>query len=356
MKFLNRLIHPSSNASSSTATGAPNPADNNARPHIHRTPSASSTKRYHDRSAEERTSRHLILVSDTQNVSSQLVHPFQAEGFDVTHLPFGGCGDLERDRKALENLVHEKEDELETGERYAIVAYHRPAYLLLESHHLSASNTNPFPRLCALIAYYPLLSPKSNPTAGNTGVHGHETSQSPEQDDNEEGDNQPACMKTDTIFSPETKATYLPIQIHFAGRRHSEFNNGGCSWPWISAGPEGDVTYKKRHRCYVFDYPEAGSGPALDNGLDDDAIHSRLAWSLGAGQIVDEVQVSFRHIAEIPWLLPGVAPTDRDVQMVIVVVVSFCAGSIASQKVYWDQASVLVQVGLLDGGLVPRMN
>jgi hypothetical protein len=71
---------------------------------------------------------------------------------------------------------------------------------------------------------------------------------------------------------------------------------------------------------------------------------------------VDEVQVSFRHTAEIPWLLPGVTPTDREVQVVIVVVASFCAGCIESQRVYWDQASVLVQVGLLDGGLLPSVN
>ncbi|KAJ5605832.1 hypothetical protein N7510_008613 [Penicillium lagena] len=307
MGFLSRLIHPSSNANSSTATAAPNPADNNARPHVHRTTSASSTKRHHDRAAEERIFRHLILISDTRYVGPRCVQPFQAEGFDVTHIPFGGGGDFERDRKALENLVHEKEDELETGERYAIVgmfsdlfmgtkreremlmadnekkAYHRPAYLLLASHHLSASNTNPFPLLCALIAYYPLLTPKSNPTGGYTAVHRHEASQFQKQDDNEddeEEDHQPACMKTDTIFSPETKTTYLPIQIHIAGRHHPECNNGGCPWPWISASPsEGDVTYKKRHRCYVFEYPEPDPGPVLDNGLENDAASSQLAWS-----------------------------------------------------------------------------
>lgn len=121
MKFLDRLIHPSSKANSSAATAAPNSADNNAPPHIHRTTSASSTKRHHDRTAEERTSRHLILVTDSPTVSPHLVHTFQAEGFDVTHVPFGGSGDLERDRKTLENLVNEREDELEAGERYAIV-------------------------------------------------------------------------------------------------------------------------------------------------------------------------------------------------------------------------------------------
>lgn len=49
------------------------------------------------------------------------MHRFQAEGFDVRSMGFVGSGDSERDRKALENSVHEKEDELEEGERYAIV-------------------------------------------------------------------------------------------------------------------------------------------------------------------------------------------------------------------------------------------
>jgi hypothetical protein len=51
----------------------------------------------------------------------KIIHQFQAEGFNVIYLPFLGCGDSEKDRKSLENAVHLKEDELETGERYAIV-------------------------------------------------------------------------------------------------------------------------------------------------------------------------------------------------------------------------------------------
>ena len=48
-------------------------------------------------------------------------------------------------------------------------------------------------------------------------------------------------------------------------------------------------------------------------------------------------------------------PTDRHVQVVIVVVASFCADRVASQIVYWDQASVLAQAGLLDRSMVPRL-
>lgn len=77
---------------------------------------------------------------------------------------------------------------------------------------------------------------------------------------------------------------------------------------------------------------------------------------MGADQIVDEISFSFRHTAEVPWLLPGVSPTDREIRVVIVVVASFCANKIVHQSLYWDQAGVLVQAGLLDEGLVPRVD
>lgn len=77
---------------------------------------------------------------------------------------------------------------------------------------------------------------------------------------------------------------------------------------------------------------------------------------MGADQIVDEISFSFRHTAEVSWLLPNVTPTGREIQVVIVVVASFCADKIVRQSLYWDQAGVLVQAGLLDPGLVPRAN
>ena len=81
-----------------------------------------------------------------------------------------------------------------------------------------------------------------------------------------------------------------------------------------------------------------------------------LSRTVGADQIVDEIRFSFRHTAEVPWLLPGVAPTNRDIQVVVVVVASFCADKIVKQSLYWDQADVLVQAGLLEPKLVPKTN
>lgn len=78
-----------------------------------------------------------------------------------------------------------------------------------------------------------------------------------------------------------------------------------------------------------------------------------LSRTVGVDRIVDEMLFSCQHTAEIPWLLPGVPPTNRDIKVIVVVVASFSASQITRQSLYWDQAGVLVQVGLLDPGLVP---
>lgn len=81
-----------------------------------------------------------------------------------------------------------------------------------------------------------------------------------------------------------------------------------------------------------------------------------LSRTVGADRIVDEILFTFCHSKEVPWLLPRVPPTDRDIQVVIVVVASFFADRIVHQSLYWDQADVLVQAGLLDADLVPKIN
>jgi carboxymethylenebutenolidase len=65
------------------------------------------------------------------------------------------------------------------------------------------------------------------------------------------------------------------------------------------------------------------------------------------------VIVSFTHDCEIPVMLPGVAPTGRKVVLPHVIVVSFNNGKIAYEHIYWDQASLLVQLGLLDKTKLP---
>ena len=65
-------------------------------------------------------------------------------------------------------------------------------------------------------------------------------------------------------------------------------------------------------------------------------------------QIVEEVFITFTHTTPIDWLLPGVPPTGKPVAMAVAAIVGFKDGKISHEHIYWDQASVLVQVGLLD--------
>lgn len=66
-----------------------------------------------------------------------------------------------------------------------------------------------------------------------------------------------------------------------------------------------------------------------------------------AERLVDEMLISFTHDIAMPWVLPGVAPTGRKVAIPVVAIIAFQGGKVASEHLYWDQASVLAQLGLL---------
>jgi carboxymethylenebutenolidase len=78
-----------------------------------------------------------------------------------------------------------------------------------------------------------------------------------------------------------------------------------------------------------------------------------VARTLGQDRLVDEIIFSFTHTAEMPWMLPGVPPTGRCVEVPLVVVVGFRDGKVAHERIYWDQASVLKQIGLLTDPSLP---
>jgi carboxymethylenebutenolidase len=74
---------------------------------------------------------------------------------------------------------------------------------------------------------------------------------------------------------------------------------------------------------------------------------SPVSRTVGTDQLVDEIIFSFTHTQEMPWMLPGVAPTGKFVEVPLVVVVHFRNGKLAHEHIYWDQASVLKQIGLI---------
>jgi carboxymethylenebutenolidase len=72
-----------------------------------------------------------------------------------------------------------------------------------------------------------------------------------------------------------------------------------------------------------------------------------VSRTVGVDTIVDEVIVHFTHTTVMDWLLPGVPPTGRAVAIPMVAIVKFEGDKVAHEHIYWDQASVLVQIGLL---------
>ena len=75
---------------------------------------------------------------------------------------------------------------------------------------------------------------------------------------------------------------------------------------------------------------------------------TNVSSTVGDTQIVDELVISFTHTTPIDWMLPGVAPTEKPVEIAVAVVVGFNDGKISHEHIFWDQASVLVQIGLID--------
>ena len=79
-----------------------------------------------------------------------------------------------------------------------------------------------------------------------------------------------------------------------------------------------------------------------------------VSRTIGQGRVVDELIMRFTHSIRMDWLLPGIPPTGKRVEVPFVVIVQFEGDKVAHEHLYWDQASVLVQVGLLDRTLPVR--
>jgi carboxymethylenebutenolidase len=78
-----------------------------------------------------------------------------------------------------------------------------------------------------------------------------------------------------------------------------------------------------------------------------------VSRTIGEDQLVDEMVFKFTHTVRMDWMLPGVAPTGKHVEVPLVAIVRFRDGKLAHEHIYWDQASVLVQIGLLDAAKLP---
>jgi carboxymethylenebutenolidase len=78
-----------------------------------------------------------------------------------------------------------------------------------------------------------------------------------------------------------------------------------------------------------------------------------VSRTIGVDRVVDEMVFEFTHSVKMDWMLPGVEPTGKHVKVALVVIVHFRDGKLAHEHIYWDQASVLTQLGLVDHATLP---
>jgi carboxymethylenebutenolidase len=85
----------------------------------------------------------------------------------------------------------------------------------------------------------------------------------------------------------------------------------------------------------------------------DDTQTRQVSRTVGENQVVDELRMTFTHDRRLDIMLPGIPPTGRRITVPVVVVVGFEDGRVSHEHIYWDQATVLVQAGLLDPSGLP---
>ncbi|KAI9753722.1 MAG: hypothetical protein M1835_000969 [Candelina submexicana] len=308
----------------------------------------------------------LVLTSDDPDFDRESIQHWKDEGFDVSYLLFKG------DAKSYERTIQRLADDLELGEKYAIVAYG-----LAASHALYIAQ-KPLPKLSTLIAYYPTKLPASSassPFPPSLAVQVHLAGTQPfapkyssynyphaepgfAEHDDENFDGVDAGLAWTRALGLVRKGFGIDMkeELESAWQEHLalEFQSKDASAtmatmtssPSVTHVPTltGGITYADLHRFYAdFFIP---SNPL--------SFRTRLlSRTVGVDRIVDELLVKFRHTQEMDWILPGVETTDKEVEVVLVCVVGIRGGKLVKERIYWDQASVLVQVGLLDKGNLP---
>jgi carboxymethylenebutenolidase len=115
---------------------------------------------------------------------------------------------------------------------------------------------------------------------------------------------------------------------------------------------------------YVWHVPAMTGGQGRDGVRDfyvanligrmpEDAVLRQISRTVAEDRVIEEFVLEFTHDVEVPFMLPGIAPTGRRVRLPHVLVMGFEGDKVAYEHIYWDHASLLVQVGLLDPAGLP---
>ncbi|KAF4552432.1 Hypothetical protein D9617_10g074140 [Elsinoe fawcettii] len=305
----------------------------------------------------------LYIACDGSQFDPVIISHWQEEGYDVSLLPF--TGEARSYARQLDHLG----DDLETGEYFAIVAYGSAAAVCLHAA------TETIPRLCALVAYYPtslpthadkfhhslqgvvhLASSQTFAPAFDHYVYNN-TNASFAEHDSDEFDKVSAALAWSRSLATVRKGFKIEVDLEkiwenhvaleFAPKDAAATMQTMVDEPYVNHVPTltGGIGQQDLFRFYR-DYFIPQNPPSMRVDL--------VSRTIGTDRVVDEMIISFRHTQQVPWMLPDVPPTDREVKVALVGVVNIRGGKLYHEHLYWDQASVLVQVGLLDPKLVPK--
>jgi hypothetical protein len=234
----------------------------------------------------------------------------------------------------------------------------------------------PMPKLVAVVAYYPGHTPRSTtnfPPTLFVQIH------------------LAASQRWGTRF-PSYR--YENTKPGFAEHDLDEFDKIGASLAWTRTisvlrtafdidGPDLEALWNTHMRLEFAEkdadktmatmvaHPVLNCAPTMTGGIGHDQLRRfyadffmpnippdmrirLLSRTVGVDRVVDEMFVSFTHTTEIPWMLPGVPPTNKRVEVVLVTVVCVRGGKLYHEHIHWDQATVLVQIGLLDPKYIPK--
>ncbi|GAB7355432.1 hypothetical protein MBLNU459_g5942t1 [Dothideomycetes sp. NU459] len=305
----------------------------------------------------------LHITSDDPEFDAVILDHWKQEGFDATYFPYNG------DNKAYKSHLQHLADDIELGESYALIAYGDAAAVCLE---LCAK---PMPHMVALVAYYPttIPSPKTKypphlhllvhlasaqgfAPAFDSYVYDDVVPGFAEHDLDEYDKNAASLAWSRTLWAVR-KAFKIEVDLETIWEMHTELEfatkNAAATMatmvdePYVNHIPTmtGGIGQRDLHRFYR-DYFIPNNPPSMKIKL--------VSRTIGVDRVVDEMVISFRHTQVIDWMLPDVPPTNKTVSVALVGVVCIRGGKLYHEHLYWDQASVLVQVGLLDPKLVPE--
>ncbi|KAF2736318.1 hypothetical protein EJ04DRAFT_575457 [Polyplosphaeria fusca] len=341
----------------------------------------------------------LFVTAEDDSFDPDTLRAWSEEGFIVKYVPMGAGG------KTYVNTLHHLGDGLSIGERYAVVAFGDAASICLEVYSEPKTSTS---KLCSLIAYYPSSIPDPRQRFSSSFRVLVHLAQGSQEDETVGVTRRPEVLgiqgKRRTVRKRVTPGigvgglqskieypvfSYEGVDTGFAEHDLDQYDAVADALAWSRSlsmvrrgfGAEVDLervweehveqSYHGKDVGKLMDTfvtkqePFVNFTPTMTGGIGRDELrrfykdfflpsapptfHMRLiSRTIGVDRIVDELYVQFKHTAQMPWILPGIPPTKHKVEIVVVSIVGMRGGKIWHERIYWDQASVLFQVGLLD--------